>query len=248
MSGISTKRIKKSFISRELKPGNITAKINNISIEQVAAPRDPNVAEYKIWLELEGKPMGADFVGFDKVFGDPSKGQYAGQIKKIQFSNWPIKTREGISKKSGKPYCITDVEQILEFLQKLLTTVGKETWLDDNDGKFNTFQEMFAAIVRGGLLKDKYLDWCLAATESVNAAGYAVYYMYIPEKREAAEPFAIEGGLVTKFEPSIHIKKNAAITQQSEALNSGVDDADEDSLDDDDPFATSGDEELFDMD
>ena len=249
MSGISTKGVKKNFVSKELKPGNVVAKINNLSIEQSKSPKDPNVPEYKIWIELEGKPMGEGFEGFDKVFGDPSKGQHEGQIKKIQFSNWPIKTRSGISKKTEKAYEITDASIILEFLQKLLTLVKQEQWLEDNDGKFNTWQEMFAGVMRSKVLKDVYFSWCLAATESVNAKGYAVYYMYLPENREAAIPFALEGDLVTQFNAAIHIKKDNRITQESNALNEGIDEDDEFATDAnaEDPFDTSGDDELFDL-
>lgn len=250
MSGISTKGVKKSFISKELKPGNVVAKIVNMSIEESKTPKDPANPEYKIWIELEGKPMGGDFVGFDKVFGDPSKGQYAGQFKKIQFSNWPIRSYSGVSKKTGKEFEMTATSQILDFLQKVLDLAGHGSWLEDNDGKFDTWPQLFSGLMRSKALKDVYFSWCLAATESVNAAGYAVYYMYLPERRDAAEPFALEGGLVTKFEPTIHIKKNAALTQTSEALNNGEDEEEDDdfsSAPEEDPFGTDGDDELFDI-
>jgi hypothetical protein len=247
MSGISTKGVKKSFVSKELKPGNVVAKIVNMSIEESKTPKDANNPEYKIWIELEGKPMGGDFVGFDKVFGDPSKGQYEGQFKKIQFSNWPIRNYSGTSKKTGREFEITAASQILDFLQKLLDLTGNGSWLEDNDGKFDTWQQLFAGIMRSKALKDVYFSWCLGATESVNTAGYPVYYMYLPERRDAAEPFALEGGLVTTFDPAIHIKKNANLTQTSEALNNGEDEDDFSNAPEDDPFSTDGDDELFDM-
>ena len=251
MSGISTKGVKKSYISKELKPGNCVAKINSLSIEQSKTPKDPKNPEYKIWIELESKPLGGEFVGFDKVFGDPSKGQYLGQTKKIQFSNWPIKNSDGISKKTGKAYNIEASTKILEFVQKLLSEVGGENWLEDNDGKFNTWDQLFSGVIRSGLLKDKYFSWLLAGTESENAAGYTVYYMYLPEKRFASEPFAIEGGLVTTFDPAVHITKSKKIAENA-ALNGGVDDEEDDSVFDtsgaptDDPFADDAD--LFEMD
>ena len=252
MSGISTKGVKKNFISKELKPGNVVAKINNLSIEQVKEPKDRKNPEYKIWIELESKPVGGDFVGFDKVFGDPSKGQHLGQIKKIQFSNWPLKNNEGVSKKTGKPYKIEASAKILEFLQKLMTEVGAESWLEDNDGKFDTWEQLFAGVMRSGKLKDKYFSWCIAATESQNAKGYTVYYMYLPDRNQASDPFAIEGGLVTKFDPAIHIKKDERVVGENAALNNGIDDddsvADEFSTDGiaDDPFGDD-DSELFNM-
>jgi|9_EtaG_2_1085328.scaffolds.fasta_scaffold18284_2 hypothetical protein len=235
---ISTKGVQKNYISKEIKPGNVTAKINKISIEKSKQPRDPEVDEWKIYMEIETKPIGDDFVGFDKVFGDPSKGQFEGQIKKIQASNWPFKDASGVSKNTGKPYEILASAQILNLLQRLLSSVGEKGWLEANDGKFETWEEMFSAINRAGLFKDKYLSWCLAATESVNAKGYTVYYIYVPDRKQAQTPFGPEGSLVTTFDPAIHIKKSAKL-EESAVLNTeepgGVDlgEFENDSNDDD---------------
>ena len=104
MSGISTKEVKKVSVSKELKPGNVVAKINNISIEVTKNPKDNN-EEFQIFMDLESRPIGEGFVGFDKVFNDPTRGQYLGQTKKIKYANWPISSIKGISKKTNKP-CI----------------------------------------------------------------------------------------------------------------------------------------------
>ena len=189
----------------------MVAKVNSISIEKSKQPRDPNTDEWKIFMELETKPIEGEFIGFDKKFGEPDKGQFAGQIKRVQASNWPFKDASGISKNTGKPYEILASTQILNLLQKLLASVGAEAWLEENDGKFETWEEMFSGVNRSGLLKDKYLSWCLAATESVNAKGYTVYYMYVPDRKQAQTPFGPEGTLVTTFDPAIHIKKSAKL-------------------------------------
>jgi len=243
MSGISTKGVKKNYISKEIKPGNVVAKVNSISIEKSKQPRDPNTDEWKIFMELETKPIEGEFIGFDKKFGEPDKGQFAGQIKRVQASNWPFKDASGISKNTGKPYEILASTQILNLLQKLLASVGAEGWLEENDGKFETWEEMFSGVNRSGLLKDKYLSWCLAATESVNAKGYTVYYMYVPDRKQAQTPFGPEGTLVTTFDPAIHIKKSAKL-EESAVLNG------EPSSDDMGDFAnsTDDDDDLFDVD
>lgn len=250
---ISTKGVKKAGISKEIKPGNVVAKINNLIFEQVKTPKDPKKPEYRIYLELETKPIGGDFVGFDKVFGDPSKGQYAGQTKKIKTSDWPIK-EFSFKSKQGKDITKSPEGQILDFLQKVLAEVGQDTWLEDNDGKFDTWEQLFSGILRSGALKDKYFSWCLAATQSTNAKGYPIYHMYLPDYKVCANPFAIEGGLVTKFDPAVHIKLDKKATENA-ALNEGVD---EDVADDDDDneFANApetspfddDDSELFDLD
>lgn len=254
MSGISTKGVKKTSISKELKPGNVVAKINNLTIETVKTPKDPKNPEYRIHLELESKPIGGDFVGFDKVFGDATKGQYAGQTKKIKQSDWPIKDFKFKDKKTGAERTKTSGKQILDFLQNILSEVGAETWLEDNDGKFDTWEQMFSGIMRSGVLKEKYFSWCIAGTQSTNSKGYPMYHMYLPDYKVCQNPFAIEGGLVTKFDPTIHIKVDAK-AQENAALNQGEDevvDADDDdefaNAPDDDPFTELDDAELFDLD
>jgi len=244
MSGISTKGVQKNYISKEIKPGNVVAKVNSISIEKSKQPRDPNTDEWKIFMELETKPIEGEFIGFDKKFGEPDKGQFAGQIKRVQASNWPFKDASGLSKNTGKPYEILASTQILTLLQKLLASVGAKGWLEENDGKFETWEEMFSAVNRSGLFKDKYLSWCLAATESVNAKGYTVYYMYVPDRKQAQTPFGPEGSLVTTFDPAIHIKKSTKL-EESAALNT-----EEPSSDDLGDFAnnTDDDDDLFDVD
>lgn len=250
---ISTKGVKKNYISKELKPGNIVAKINNLTIEQSKNPKEASNPEYKLFIHLEGKPVGGDFVGFDKVFGDPSKGQYLGQTKKISFSNWPIRTSEFTSAKTGKAYKITATAKILEFLQKLLTEVGAETWLEDNDGKFDTFEQLLSGVMRSKLLKDKYFSWCIGATEDLNAAKYTIYHMWLPERKEAPIPFAIEGGLVTKFNADIHINQSKAVKENA-ALNSGKDEEEEEDNsvarenEDDNEFANAPEDSPFDID
>lgn len=253
---ISTKGVKKAGVSKEIKPGNVVAKINSLAIEKVKTPKDPSNPEYRIYFELETKPVGGDFVGFDKVFGDPSKGQYAGQTKKIKSSDWPIKSYSYIAKQGkfqGQQVTKSADSQILDLLQKLLTAAGADTWLEDNDGKYDTWEQLFTGIVRSGILKEKYFSWCLAATQSTNTKGYPMFHMYLPDYRVCPNPFAIEGGLVTKFDPAVHIKLDNK-AKENAALNDGEDEV----ADDDDnefanapetsPFDDADDSELFDLD
>lgn len=251
MSGISTKGVKKTqFISKELKPGNITAKVNNLAIEKIKTPKDPSRPEFKIFLFLEGKPVGGDFVGFDKEFGNPAKGQYLGQTKKISYSNWPIRAYSYKNNK-GEEIHKSAEQQILDFLQRLLESVGKPNWLEDNDGKFNTWEELFAGVIRSGSLKDKYLSWCVGATESKNAKDYTIYYMWLPEWKVCPVPFAPEGELVTQFNVNLHIEKDKKATENA-ALNDGQDedtDVDTTGVDETDVFNEEPlDNELFDLD
>jgi hypothetical protein len=258
MTGISTKGAKKNGIGKEIKPGNVVAKINNITIIKTKEPKDPSNPEFKIILNLETKPIGGEFVGFDKVFGDPTKGHYLGQSGAVKTSNWAIRGNKGISKKTGKAFEITADSIILNFTQKLLSTAGYPNWLEDNDGKFKTWEELFSSIIRSKMLKDVYFSWCIGGSESENAEGFSKYYLWLPERKDAPEPFALEGGLVTKFDTSIHVIKKK-VAEANENLNEGLDEEDDkgefaggtdESPFDEDPIADveeMNDETLFDM-
>jgi hypothetical protein len=247
MSGISTKEVKKVSVSKELKPGNVVAKINNISIEVTKNPKDNN-EEFQIFMELESRPIGEDFVGFDKVFNDPTRGQYLGQTKKIKYANWPISSIKGISKKTNKPFEIIASSKILEFLQKLLTISGHANWLHENDGNFKTFTNMFEAVNNTRLLNDVYMSWCIGGTESINTKGYTTYYMYLPERKLALNPVGAEGDVtVTTFNQDLHIKKDLKKYAVNDDLENGEDAPNPLDILDSKLEAETNDEELFDM-
>jgi len=240
--GISTKVVKKAFISKELKPGNIVAKINKLELKKSDNPREEGKDEWTLMLHLEGKPMGKDFVGFDKVFGDPSKGQYLGQTVRVKATRYPIRTFSWTSKKDGSEQTKTDVEQILGFIQQLCDVVGKD-WLDEIDGKFETLEEIASAFNRQKVVKDVYMSWLVGAEQKVNSKGYDVYYCFLPDYRTAKTVVAKEGGLVTEFDQAVHIIADKKSSEESESLIDGTDDEDltDELLDD-------SDEELFDID
>lgn len=240
MSGISTKAVRKSFISKELKPGNVVAKICMIDLKKSDKPKDPKVAEWTLTLLLEGKPMGNGFVGFDKVYGDPAKGQFEGQSAKVKATDFPIRTFSWNDKKSGELKTKTDVEQILEFIQKLCDTVNSN-WLQEVDGKFNTLNEIVTGFNKAKIVKDIWFSWLLAGQEKIKDQ-FTNYYLFLPSYKVAKDVFALEGGLVTKFDPELHITKDKKAAEASANLEEGVDD---DELNDD---LSTDDEELFSMD
>jgi hypothetical protein len=237
-----------TYVSKEIKPGQAIAKINRISIEKKKTPKDPAVPEYEVFIELETRPMGNDFVGFDKVFGDPSKGQYLGQTKKIKMSNWPIKAYSYNDKKTGKPVTRNVAVQIGEFFQKVLNIVKTPNWITENQSKFKTIEEFVDGFNRSKVFKDVYFKWLLAATEKINTAGYPVYYMFLPDYKSYVPGetvkvcIAAEKEEVGEYDKSIHIIKDKKQAEESEALNNAAAD------DDDDSFAGDDDDSLFDMD
>jgi hypothetical protein len=71
--------------------------------------------------------------------------------------------------------------------------------------------------------------------------------MYLPEYKVCPNPFAIEGGLVTKFDPAIHIKLDNK-AKENAALNDGVDEDNAVEDTDDNEFANAPDSSPFDED
>ncbi len=252
MSGIGTKgKVKGGFVSKEIKPGNVTARINKIEIVKVDKPRDEKVPEYQIKLHLETKPLGEGFEGFPIDPQDLSKGLHKGQVKIIKHSTWNIKHLKGISQKTGKEYDIPAENQILQFLNELCTMAGDSKWIESVDGQFKTWKEFTNGMMRSGLFnKDKFFEWCLGATQDKNAAGYTVFHIYLPEKKVCEAPFAKEGGYVTPFDTKLHIyvkdsSGDAPSTQYSTDTTGGEEEEEENFFtEDDDSLFETGDDDI----
>lgn len=239
MAGISTKNVKvASTVQKGINPGNVVAKVNKIRVAKSEKPRDPNVDEYSITLELETKPVGGDFVGFEKEFGDPSKGYFLGQTASVKTSNWPIKTF--ITKKDGKE--VTDVDQILQFVARFCKAFGNETWLQSVDGKFNTIEELITGLNKEKFFKEKFIHWCIGGTLTKNDQGYDKYYLYLPEYKVCKVAFSAVAIEVTKFYEPDHIYRKENLADSS--MNGGlIDTGVEDSDDDEDLFSLEDDED-----
>lgn len=243
--GISTKNVKKgNFISKELAPGVNTVKIDRFELTKNQKPKNDGDTEWILTLHIEGKPEGGEFEGFDKVYGDPSKGKYAGKSMKLKATQYPMRTFSWKDKKDGSNKTKTADDQLLEFIQKLCDITGT-TWLTDVDGKFDTFPQLIAGLNKDKVFKDVYFTMLIAADERLNAKGYKVYYGFLPDWRTAKTAIALEGQPVDSFDQDIHINKDKNAATTSSALNEGVDveDEDEEFTSDD-----SSDDELFDMD
>ena len=233
MSGITTKGIKKSRPNKSIQPGNVVARITGLKIGKSDKPKDPNVDEFYIAIDLETKPIGGDFEGFQKDRNDPSKGHWKGQIKTIYSSTFPIKYKEGVSKKSGKPYKIDPQKEILKFLQELVVAAGFPNLLTDTygDREFASWNELIRQIVIDTQLSKIWFKWCLAATQKKKDGGYNEYSMYLPEivygaveKRFAREDSDVP---VVQFDVSKHIYVREQQPQNLDnAYNTGISEGD----------------------
>jgi hypothetical protein len=82
----------------------------------------------------------------------------------------------------------------------------------------------------------------IGANEKINAKGYTVHYLFLPDYRTAKTTVAKEGDLVTSFDQAIHIIKDKNATTTSEALEEGTD------VEDEEDVSAEETEELFEMD
>lgn len=233
---ISTKNVKtQSSVSKSINPGNVVAKLNKLRVAKSEKPRDPNVDEYSIIFDLETKPVGDEFVGFEKVFGDPSGGYYLGQTAGVKSGNWPIKTFE-----TKKGEIIEDIDQMLAVIQRVCAAFGNPKWLQSVDGKFNTIDELVAGFNKEKFFKDKYINWCIGGTATKNDQGYTKYYLYLPDYKVCPVAFSAVASEVTKFNADDHIYRKDSLADSS--MNNDLIDEGNDNIDNDD------DEDLFSLD
>jgi len=248
MAGLDLSGMKKTgFVSKEFKPGNVTARIVDVKFEKKETPLNKKgLDEYELSFYLETPPLADGFVGFDKVFGDPSQGQYTGQVRWVKTSDWPIKHEEFVSKK-GENITRSVAVQVAETLETLSALYGKPNWLHETAAKVSKVEDLVKFFVQSKMYKDVYLDWLIAGQEDMNAKGYKVYYCYFPTYKMKVDSFVnLKGKEVDTFNSSIHIVKSKRMTEASESLNN---DNDEPETTAENPFETSDDDddELFDM-
>jgi hypothetical protein len=127
---ISTKNITsaKAGVPKTLQPGNVVAKIINISLEEFTILK----GAYNVVLNLEGTDMGADFEGFFINKDQPNLGRHKGQVGRVKAGEYAFAdgtTKSGIIVKRD--------DEILKFINNICKELGL-TWLDDADGKYDT--------------------------------------------------------------------------------------------------------------
>lgn len=254
MAGLKTKGVVKQggFIKKEIQPGNRTARVHEISLVRPSYAKDGEEM-YDIVMVLETPPIEGEFEGFDKVFGDPSKGKFKGQSAKVKGSEYSMKTT--VSKKDGKEWTVE--EKVMGFLLRLSTEMGNPGWLDSMDGKVNSLDELVKEFNRVKEFKTVYLNWCIGGQEKIKDGKYVSYYLHLPFN-SCPVPFANPNGNseVSEFNKDVHVKKDKNAVESSNLNNAVVEDEDEEnefasgaSIDDepfeidDDSFSIDDDEE-----
>lgn len=179
-------------ISKTIKPGNINAKILDISLQPLKS--DPN-AVYLI-LHLEGEDQGPDFEGFLYDKDRPELGRAKGQVGKVRYSMYPY--RDGVTK-NGKPKN-RDFE-ILRSLVELTTLIGKRDQLDTIQTRdIYDFVKQTSKIVSN----NQYYYWCIGGSAYMKDDGHKDFSLSLPKYDKNYKLFEITGTIPSKVAPFVY--------------------------------------------
>jgi hypothetical protein len=213
---LSTKNVveKQVSLKKNLGPGNVLAKINSIELKEDTYSRQNGKDGYFLVLNLEGVDLtDQGFEGFQKVYGDESKGNYKGQIGAVQC---------GSVSKTGSLYSFSsgtvgtrDMDrdnEIIKFIKESLAKpLGKVEEVDELSA--NTIEELVSMISRV-LSNEEYVHFCLAGKE-YEKNGYTNYSLFLPKNDYKAKKFVVatDEDSLLQFDPAIHIikKKKAEV-------------------------------------
>jgi len=199
---INTKNITsaKAGVPKTLQPGNVVAKIINISLEEFTILK----GAYNVVLNLEGTDMGADFEGFFINKDQPNLGRHKGQVGRVKAGEYAFAdgtTKSGIIVKRD--------DEILKFINNICKELGL-TWLDDADGKYDTIEALVKAFGNEKPYKDMFINFCLGGKEYQNKEGYTNFDLFLPKYakgRVAFEKLDKPGSKLMEFNEADHIRK-----------------------------------------
>lgn len=183
-------------LSKTIKPGNVTAKIHSIVLEDFKFIPDA----VHVVLNLETAPI-EGFEGFAIDKDNPALGNYKGQVGRVQASQYAFAdgtTKTGIEIKRDN--------NVLIFLKKICTALGKDEWFSAQNNKHNTIHEFVDAFNRDKVANDIYLDFCIAGKEYENKSGYIAHNLFLPKPTQSAYAFAaVDSKKVMNFNENDHI-------------------------------------------
>jgi hypothetical protein len=207
---------------KNILPGNNICKINRISLEpypfvnKFTGEKDG----YNLILDLETEPVGEDFEGFFIDKNDESLGRYAGQTARVKYSQYPFqnsKTKSGID--------INRDDELLKALNNICRETDCISWIDDNQTRFNTIEEVFEAFGNEKPFQNKWLRVCIGGKE-YEKDGYKKYDLFFPNYSKKGVPFEnVDGSKsnIAVFNESEHIKvKTPAPESDFNAENPGL--------------------------
>lgn len=176
-------------IPKTIKPGNITAKILDITLQPLKS--DPN-AMYLI-LHLEGEDQGADFEGFMYDKDKPNLGRAKGQVGKVRFSAYPY--RDGVTK-AGKAKN-RDMD-LLRSLVDIATVCNKRDELNNIEADtIEDFVKKASKLLSG----DTFYYWCVGGSAYLKDDGNKDFSLHLPRYDKNYKNFELAGTTPSKVAP-----------------------------------------------
>lgn len=183
---------------KTLKPGNVVAKINGITL----APQKSNPDALFLVLNLEGEDQGPEFEGFLYNADKPELGRAKGQVGRVKFSQYSY--RDMTTKKG---YQVKRDDQILRDVVALAEALGVRDQLDQIQAA--TIED-FATAASKVLNNGKFLYWCVGGAAYMKDNGNKDYTLYLPkyDRNVTTANFAsLENkAAVTPFNQAVHVQ------------------------------------------
>lgn len=198
-------------VNKALQPGNVRAKIHDVWFKKEEYAKDR--PEYMLYLQLEGEPVGGDWKGFSKVYGDPNSGTFdgpSGRVRASQYNFYDGSSPNGYEQNIQK--------DVLGFLRDLCEQTGCLEWFQNLDGRFETIALIVDAFNKEKPYRDVFINWCLGAREYKNKAGYPAYDLSVVRSTVGKRGFSADENKVVKYDPAIHLRK-----QKPKELPNGFD-------------------------
>ena len=184
-------------IPKTIKPGNITAKVLDITLQPLKS--DPQ-GMYLIF-HLEGEDQGADFEGFMYDKDNPNKGRAKGQVGMVRYSAYPY--RDGLTK-AGKPK--TRDMDILRSLVEFAGVAGKRDQLNEIEADtIENFVKTAAKLLADG----QFYYWCVGGSAYIKDDGNKDFSLYLPRYDRNFKNYELQGttpSQVATFNYATHVE------------------------------------------
>jgi len=193
-------------ISKTIKPGNIAAKILDVTLQPLK--NDPDA--FYLILHLEGEDQGPEFEGFMYDKDKPNKGRAQGQVGKVRYSAYPY--RNGVTK-TGKERN-RDTE-LLRALINIAEIAGVREDLNKIKEKtIEPFVKAAAKILSG----DQFYYFCVGGSAYMKEDGHKDFSLHLPKYDKNFVNFEKVGSTPSKvavFNYATHVEDKTETKQET---------------------------------
>jgi hypothetical protein len=180
---VGSGKLPKNFIV-----GNQTARIIGMSFQETTF-KDRNTGSdvTKAWvvMDLETEAVGGEFEGWLIDKNDESKGRRSGQTGRVKSDPFGYEDKTY----NGKDYSIH--KSTIQFLKGVeLEATGATKFMDDIDGKYDTYDEICKAFAEESGVGKVFLNWCIGGKKEMGDDGYPVYWMNLPKWTKGSKLYA----------------------------------------------------------